>query len=102
LKTEKAIFQPIWNAMKICLSISAWYLIPILALFERITPLLSHHFPSLPQITILLFCIALFLYLFCFWLTLSRHSLYFNINNSLLSSFLQTQNTQINNHVIKN
>jgi hypothetical protein len=102
LKTEKAVFQPIWNAMKICLSISAWYLIPILAFFQKIIPFFSSsplsHVSRLSHTTTLLLCIALFLFLFCFWLTLSRRSVYSKINSSLSTSSLQKiekiQNTQ--------
>ena len=102
LKTEKAVFQPIWNAMKIGLSISAWYLIPILAFFQKIIPFFSSsplsHVSRLSHTTTLLLCIGIFLFLFCFWITLSRRSVYSKINSSLSTSSLQkiekTQKTQ--------
>ena len=101
LKTEKAVFQPIWNVLKICLSISAWYLIPLLAFFQKIMPFfssspLSHisHLSHLSHTTTLLLCIALFLFLFCFWVTLSRRSVYFKINSSLSTSLQKTEKTE--------
>jgi hypothetical protein len=67
-----------------------------LAFFQKIIPFFSSS--PLSHTTTLLLCIGIFLFLFCFWITLSRRSVYSKINSSLSTSSLQkiekTQKTQ--------